>query len=53
MSIYSTNRGGWQELNDVVQSVPRAQPAGAPQPKGDTTDWTTSFSSCHPPRFVL
>ena len=52
MSIYSTNRGGWRELNDVVQSVPRAQPAGAPQPKGDTTDWT-SVRKAHPAEYLL
>jgi hypothetical protein len=52
MSIYSTNRGGWRELNDVVQSVPRAQPASAPQPKADTTDWT-SVRKAHPAEYLL
>ena len=57
MSIYSTNRGGWRELNDVVQTVPRAQPAVSPsasssQPQADTTDWT-SVRKAHPAEYLL
>jgi hypothetical protein len=53
MSIYSTNRGGWRELNDVVQSVPpRPQSAGAAQPNPDTTDWT-SVRKARPAEYLL
>jgi len=52
MSIYSTNRGGWRQLNDVVQSVPRAQPASAPSSKADTTDWT-SVRKARPAEYLL
>ena len=51
MSIYSTNRGGWRQLNDVVQSVPRAQ-APTPPPKADTTDWT-SVRKARPAEYLL
>ena len=58
MSIYSTNRGGWRELNDVVQTVPRAQPASSAQsgsglqPKADATDWT-SVRKARPAEYLL
>ena len=41
-SIHSGSRGGWKDLNDVVQAVPPRPPAGAiAQPPRDTTDWTS------------
>ena len=52
MSIYSTNRGGWRQLNDVVQSVPRAQPASVPRSNADNTDWT-SVRKAHPAEYLL
>ena len=51
MSIYSTNRGGWRQLNDVVQSVPRAH-APTPPPKAETTDWT-SVRKARPAEYLL
>jgi hypothetical protein len=58
MSIYGTNRGGWRELNDIVQTVPRAQPAAAsPAPdsspaNADATDWT-SVRKARPAEYML
>jgi hypothetical protein len=41
MSIYSGSRGGWKDLNDVVQAVPRPQMVNATQGSpGDTADWS-------------
>ena len=42
MSIYTRNRGGWREQNDVVQPIARPHaPAGLPvQPRPDADrDW--------------
>jgi hypothetical protein len=41
MSIYTRGRGGWKEMNDVVQAVPRAHAAVAAETRPDTTDWTS------------
>lgn len=40
MSIYSGSRGGWKDLNDVVQAVPRPQASTAAPANVDTTDWS-------------
>lgn len=43
MSIYSGSRGGWKDMNDVVQAVPRQHADNvAPQSKREpSTDWTS------------
>ena len=52
MSIYSTNRGGWRDLNDVVQSVPRPQAVATSQQKADVTDWT-AVRKARPAEYML
>jgi hypothetical protein len=54
MSIYTSNRGGWKDINDVVQAVPRAQPAtaapvGKPQ---ENRDWQ-SVRKARPAEYLL
>jgi hypothetical protein len=54
MSIYSGSRRGWKDLNDVVQAVPRAQPAaGGPQRNLESAvDWT-SVRKARPADYLL
>jgi hypothetical protein len=42
MSIYSRNRGGWKDNNDVVQTLPRVQPLVTPAqaPPEFAHDWS-------------
>ena len=53
MSIYmGSTRGNWKDLNDVVQTVPRAQPATQPRPESANTDWT-SVRKARPADYLL
>ena len=53
MSIYTgSTRGNWKDLNDVVQTVPRAQPATQPRPESANTDWT-SVRKARPADYLL
>ena len=54
MSIYSGSRGGWKDLNDVVQPVVRPPAPGGAAPAGlqDATDWS-SVRKAHPAEYLL
>ena len=55
MSIYTRNRGGWREQNDVVQPIARPHaPAGLPvQPRPDADrDWS-SVRRARPAEYLL
>ena len=55
MSIYTRNRGGWREQNDVVQPIARPHaPVGLPvQPHPDTErDWS-SVRKARPAEYLL
>ncbi len=53
MSIYSRNRGGWKDHNDVVQTIPRASSVVAPvQPKAELEDWS-SVRKARPAGYLL
>lgn len=53
MSIYTgSTRGSWKDLNDVVQTVPRAQPVTQARPESSNTDWT-SVRKARPADYLL
>ena len=55
MSIYTRNRGGWREQNDVVQPIARPHaPVGLPvQPRPDAErDWS-SVRKARPAEYLL
>lgn len=52
MSIYSSNRGGWKDLNDVVQTVQRPHASIASQQRVDTTDWS-GVRKARPAEYLL
>jgi hypothetical protein len=55
MSIYTRNRGGWREQNDVVQPIarPHAAPGLSVQPRPDADrDWS-SVRKARPAEYLL
>ena len=57
MSIYTRNRGGWKDQNDVVQTLRHAGPAAAAAasaaPRADTDrDWS-SVRKARPAEYLL
>ena len=52
MSIYTGSTRNWKDLNDVVQTVPRAQPATQPAAESANADWT-SVRKARPAEYLL
>ena len=53
MSIYSRNRGGWKDHNDVVQAIPRPPQVIAPIPKAELENDWSSVRKARPAEYLL
>ena len=54
MSIYSRNRGGWKDHNDVVQAIPRPPRVVAPvQPRAELENDWSSVRKARPAEYLL